>query len=249
MIEIHNVTKSYLQYQALKSISLTIQKGEIYGIIGASGAGKSTLLRLINLLEEPDEGDIVVNGQTLTQLSPKQLRQARKSIGMVFQHFNLLANKTVFHNVMVALELAEYPKPQRHQRVEQCLAFVGLTSYSTRYPAELSGGQKQRVAIARALANNPHVLLCDEPTSSLDANTTAEILGVLQSIQRQLGVTIVIVSHEMDVIKSICNRVSVMADGEIYETVVIEPTGTQRIDHSPQTFVDRLMSKGGTDHA
>ena len=249
MIEIHKVTKRYSQFEVLKSVSLSIQKGEIYGIIGASGAGKSTLLRLMNLLEVPDAGDIFVNGENLTLLRPKQLRQARKSIGMVFQHFNLLANKTIFHNVMVALELADYPKTQRRQRVEQCLAFVGLTTYSTRYPAELSGGQKQRVAIARALANNPHVLLCDEPTSALDANTTAEILAVLQSIQRQLGVTIVIVSHEMDVIKSICNKVSVMADGEIYETVAIEPTGTQLIDHSPQTFVDRLTNKGVTHHA
>ncbi|MEX3711917.1 ATP-binding cassette domain-containing protein [Cytobacillus horneckiae] len=248
MIKLHQVSKSFLQFQAIKSVSLTINKGEIHGIIGASGAGKSTLLRLMNLLEIPDEGEVEVNGAKLTSLNSKSLRQARKSIGMIFQHFNLVANKTVYDNVLIALELASYPKAEQRDRVEECLQFVGLKQLKDKYPAQLSGGQKQRVAIARALANNPQVLLCDEPTSSLDPNTTAEILGVLENINKTLGVTIVIVSHEMEVIKSICNRVTVLADGEVYETVLIEPNGIKAVDNSPNYFVEQLKD-GERDHA
>ena len=203
----------------------------------------------MNLLEIPDEGEVEVNGQKLTNLNSKQLRQARKSIGMIFQHFNLVANKTVYENVAVSLELANYPKKARRNRVIECLQFVGLESLLEKYPAQLSGGQKQRVAIARALANNPQVLLCDEPTSSLDPNTTAEILGVLENINKSFGVTIVIVSHEMEVIKSICNRVTVMANGEIYDTVLSEPKGIQKIDNSPKYFVEQLTKDGEMDHA
>ena len=249
MIRLHNVSKNFTQFQAINSVSLTINKGEIHGIIGASGAGKSTLLRLINLLETPDKGQVEVNGQTLTDLNSRELRQVRKSIGMIFQHFNLVANKTVYDNVAVSLELANFPKKDRRMRVMECLQFVGLDRLMDKYPAELSGGQKQRVAIARALANHPKVLLCDEPTSSLDSNTSAEILTVLQDINKRLGVTIAIVSHEMDVIKSICNRVTVIADGKIYDTVVIEPKGMQMIDHSPQNFVSQLTKDGEKDHA
>ena len=249
MIKLHNVRKNFSQFQAIKSISLTIHKGEIYGIIGASGSGKSTLLRLMNLLENPDEGVIEVNGQTLTSLKSKQLRQARKSIGMIFQHFNLVANKTVYENVVVSLELANYPKKEHRNRVEECLQFVGLESFMEHYPAQLSGGQKQRVAIARALATNPQVLLCDEPTSALDPNTTAEILGVLENVNKRFGVTIVIVSHEMEVIKSICNRVTVLANGEIFDTVEIEPKGINNIDNSPKFFVDQLTKDGDIDYA
>lgn len=249
MIKLHNVGKSFSRFQAIKSVSLTIDKGEIHGIIGASGAGKSTLLRLMNLLELPDEGEVEVNGQKLTNLSSKELRQARKSIGMIFQHFNLVANKTVYENVAVPLELASFPRNERKSRVVECLRFVGLENLIDKYPAQLSGGQKQRVAIARALANNPQVLLCDEPTSSLDPNTTAEILEVLENINKNLGVTIVIVSHEMEVIKSICNRVTVMAAGEIYDTVIIEPKRIQLIDNSPRYFVEQLTKDGEMDNA
>lgn len=249
MIKLHMVSKRFAQFQAIKSISLTINKGEIYGIIGASGAGKSTLLRIMNVLESPDQGEVEVNGQKLTDLNSVELRQARKSIGMIFQHFNLVANKTVYQNVVVSLELANFPRKERRSRVMECLQFVGLESYLNRYPAELSGGQKQRVAIARALANKPQVLLCDEPTSSLDSNTTAEILGVLANVNKTLGVTIVIVSHEMEVIKSICNRVAVMADGEIYDTIAIVPKGIQSIDHSPKSFVEQLTKDGEMDYA
>lgn len=249
MITLHNVSKSFMRFHAIQSVSLSIKKGEIHGIIGASGAGKSTLLRLMNLLEVPNEGEVKVNGQTLTKLNGKQLRQARKSIGMIFQHFNLVANKTVFENVAVSLELAKFPRKGRRERVKECLQFVGLASYIDKYPAQLSGGQKQRVAIARALANHPQVLLCDEPTSSLDPNTTAEILSVLEDINRTLGVTIVIVSHEMDVIKSICNRVTVMNEGQVYETVSIEPNGVGMMNNSPSFFVEQLTKDGEVGHA
>ncbi|MFC5735529.1 methionine ABC transporter ATP-binding protein [Cytobacillus gottheilii] len=244
MITLQNVSKSFSQFEAIKSVNLTIEKGEIHGLIGASGAGKSTLLRLMNLLELPDTGDVEVNGQTLTRLSAKELRRARKSIGMIFQHFHLVANKTVFDNVAVALQLAGSRKSDIRLRVLECLQFVGLEKMAEKYPAQLSGGQKQRVAIARALANNPQVLLCDEPTSSLDPNTTAEILTVLNNINQQLGVTIVFVSHEMDVVKKICSRVSVMSEGEIYETVTIEPLGIQAIDNRPEYFVQQLKRDG-----
>ncbi|MEW9108475.1 MAG: ATP-binding cassette domain-containing protein [Cytobacillus gottheilii] len=244
MITLQNVSKSFSRFEAIKSVTLTIEKGEIHGLIGASGAGKSTLLRLMNLLELPDTGDVEVNGQTLTRLSAKELRRARKSIGMIFQHFHLVANKTVFDNVAVALQLAGSRKSDIRLRVLECLQFVGLEKMAEKYPAQLSGGQKQRVAIARALANNPQVLLCDEPTSSLDPNTTAEILTVLNNINQQLGVTIVFVSHELDVVKKICSRVSVMSEGEIYDTVTIEPLGIQAIDNRPEYFVQQLKRDG-----
>lgn len=249
MIKLHNVSKNFAQFQAIRSVSLTIDKGEIHGIIGASGAGKSTLLRLMNLLEIPDEGEVEVNGQKLTSLRSKDLRQERKSIGMIFQHFNLVANKTVYENVAVSLQLASFPRKERRSRVMTCLEFVGLETFSEKYPAQLSGGEKQRVAIARALANSPRVLLCDEPTSSLDPNTTAEILGVLENVNKKLGVTIVIVSHEMEVIKGICNRVTVIANGEIYDTVLIEPKRIQIIDNSPRYFVEQLTEGGETTDA
>lgn len=248
MITLNRVSKNFAQFQAIKSVSLTINKGEIYGIIGASGAGKSTLLRIMNLLEIPDEGEVEVNGQKLIHLNSKKLKDARQSIGMIFQHFNLVANRTVYDNVAVSLELANFPKNKRHSRVLECLQFVGLKNEMKKYPAQLSGGQKQRVAIARALANNPQVLLCDEPTSSLDTNTTAEILDVLENINQKLGVTIVIVSHEMQVIKSICNRVTVMADGEVYDTVSIEPKRIKGVNNSPDYFVEQLTKGGETDH-
>ncbi|GKU83980.1 methionine ABC transporter ATP-binding protein [Niallia sp. NCCP-28] len=249
MINLHQVSKKFSNFQVIKSVTLTIHKGEIHGVIGASGAGKSTLLRLMNLLETPDAGEVEVNGQRLTTLNNKTIRKARKSIGMIFQHFNLVANKTVYDNVAVSLELANYPKKERRSRIVECLQFVGLENEKKKYPAQLSGGQKQRVAIARALANNPQVLLCDEPTSSLDPNTTAEILDVLGNINKRFGVTIVIVSHEMDVIKSICNRVTIMADGEIYDTVSIEPNGIQKIDNRPEYFIEQLVENGGRGYA
>ncbi|MCG1021149.1 methionine ABC transporter ATP-binding protein [Sutcliffiella horikoshii] len=249
MITLHHVSKEFEGFQAVKAVSLKIDKGEIHGIIGASGAGKSTLLRLINLLEVPEAGQVEVNGQDLTKLRGNKLREARKAIGMIFQHFNLVANKTVYENVAVSLQLSGFPWKKRRQRVMECLQFVGMEGFVEKYPAQLSGGQKQRVAIARALANNPQVLLCDEPTSSLDPNTTAEVLRVLENVNRSLGVTVVVVSHEMEVIKSICHNVTVMANGEVYESVRTKPQGVKQIDSNPQYFVDQLVKEAVTDDA
>ncbi len=253
MISLHNVSKSYQQHQsilqAVHLVSLNIDKGEIHGVIGASGAGKSTLLRLMNVLETPDEGTVMVNNQTLTTLSNRKLREARRSIGMIFQHFNLVANKTVFDNVAVPLELASYSKKAKVERVKECLEFVGLRDKAHQYPAQLSGGQKQRVAIARALANRPAVLLCDEPTSALDPQTTAGILDVLQTVNKELGVTIVIVSHEMDVVKSICDKVTVMESGEILKTVSIEPQAYVIPKNDPKWFLQQLTEKERNSNA
>lgn len=243
MIQLTNVYKSFDSFEVLKNINLTISEGEIHGIVGQSGAGKSTVLRLINKLEQPDRGEVNVAGQLLHQLSGSELRKARQSMGMIFQHFNLLANKTVADNVGLTLQLIHKSKSECHNRVNECLNFVGLTEHAKKYPAQLSGGQKQRVAIARALANNPKVLLCDEPTSALDSGTTVEILEVLKRINEQLGLTIVIVSHELEVIKSICNRVTVMQAGEIVETFSIKPTGINRTVSSAEDMI-RLLKKG-----
>lgn len=222
MISLQEVSKSFGsgsdRYQAIDAVSLHIEEGSIHGIIGTSGAGKSTLLRIMNVLERPDSGRVVVNGQELTSLGGRELREARRSIGMIFQLFQLVSNRTVWGNVSMPLELAKVPKAERANRVQEVLRFVGLEDKAKSYPAQLSGGQKQRVAIARALANSPTVLLCDEPTSSLDPQTTADILEVLRHINRTLGVTIVIVSHEMDVVNGICDQVSVMENGRLSRT-------------------------------
>ncbi|QTD43130.1 methionine ABC transporter ATP-binding protein [Sporosarcina sp. Te-1] len=249
MISLHNVSKKFAGFQAVRSVDLIIPQGEIHGIIGASGAGKSTLLRLMNLLEVPDTGEVVVNGQPLTNFKGKKLRQERMSIGMIFQQFHLVLNKTVYENVAVSLELVGMPKAKRQGRVMECLQFVGLEQLKDKFPAQLSGGQKQRVAIARALANKPQVLLCDEPTSSLDPDTTIGILSILEDINKKFGVTIVLVSHEMDVIKSICRRVTVMADGGVFETLSIEPKGIATVASNPRNFVKQLTEGGEADHA
>ncbi|STO09600.1 methionine ABC transporter ATP-binding protein [Exiguobacterium aurantiacum] len=247
MITLTNVRKQFGREIAVKDVSLHVNRGEIYGIIGASGAGKSTVLRLMNLLETPDTGTVEIDGSMMTSLSTRKLREKRHVIGMIFQQFNLVANKTVYDNVVAPLKLAGRPKATHEARVLECLRFVGLETFKDKYPAQLSGGQKQRVAIARALANEPHVLLCDEPTSSLDPNTTAEVLEVLKSINERLGVTIVIVTHEMDVIKQVCDRVTVMADGAVYETIDLVPSGVSAIDNNPAWFVDQLKKAGEMD--
>lgn len=208
------------RYHAVRNVSLQVNAGDIFGLIGKSGAGKSTLLRLINLLERPDSGAIAVAGRELTTLNKADLRAARQNIGMIFQQFNLLQNATVFDNVAFPLHIHKAhrtPAADVHARVQVCLDLVGLADAAQRYPAQLSGGQKQRVAIARALASRPAVLLCDEPTSALDPDTTRALLDTLVDINRRLGVTIVIVSHALDVIGAICNRVAVIEDGAIAE--------------------------------
>jgi D-methionine transport system ATP-binding protein len=221
MISLQNISKTYDTLggplHAVSSASLEIEKGDIYGLIGFSGAGKSTLLRTINLLEKPDEGSVIVEGEDLTKLSLRELRKKRLSIGMIFQHFNLLNNLNVYDNVSFPLEIAKVPKAERKKRIEECLETVGLSDKARTFPAKLSGGQKQRVAIARALANHPNILLCDEPTSSVDPQTTGSILAALQEINQKFGITIVIVTHEMNVIKAICNKVAVMEQGKIVE--------------------------------
>lgn len=222
MISLESVSKYFGKMgndnAAVQEVSLHIERGTIHGIIGSSGAGKSTLLRMMNVLERPDRGVVTVNGKRLTTMTDHQLRLARQQIGMVFQQFNLVHNRTVSKNIEIPLELAGVPKSQRQQRVYECLELVGLLDKGSDYPAQLSGGQKQRVGIARAIANHPQVLLCDEPTSALDPKTTSGILDVLRQINQQLGVTIVIVTHEMDVVRSLCDTVSVMENGLITES-------------------------------
>ncbi|NVY95783.1 ATP-binding cassette domain-containing protein [Lactobacillus sp. DCY120] len=202
---------------AVQDVSLTVTPGDIYGIIGYSGAGKSTLVRVINFLQRPTQGTVTVAGQDLGQLSQAQLRQARKNIGMIFQHFNLMASRTVFGNIEFPLLDLKLSKIQRQEKVTKLLDLVGLADLAQQYPSQLSGGQKQRVAIARALASDPQILISDEATSALDPETTTEILNLLRYLNKQLGITIVIITHEMDAIKQVCNRVAVMDQGQVIE--------------------------------
>ena len=206
------------RFDAVRDISLDILPGEIFGLVGRSGAGKSTLLRMMNLLERPDAGMVSVAGQELTALNPRDLREARRRIGMIYQHFNLLANATVFENVAFPLRIhGALNAPRLKARVTECLALVGLLDKAGSYPSRLTGGQKQRVAIARALASYPAVLLCDEPTSALDPDTTRSLLATLRDINARLGVTIVIVSHELQALGSLCHRAAVIEDGRLAE--------------------------------
>ena len=220
---LENVRKSFRlpdgrPLAAVRPTSLEVRRGDIFGLVGKSGAGKSTLLRLINLLERPDEGRVVVGGRELTALAKDELRNARQAIGMIFQQFNLLQNATVFDNVAFPLRIhGWHDKAQIAARVDECLALVGLEEKTASHPAQLSGGQKQRVAIARALAGHPDVLLCDEPTSALDAETTESLLATLRDINAKLGVTIVIVTHELPVVTALCRHVAVVEDGRIAE--------------------------------
>lgn len=227
MIQLERVCKAFPTpdgkiFEAVRNISLKIDAGEIFGLIGFSGAGKSTLLRLINLLERPDSGRVIVDGADLTAMSPAELRRARQNIGMVFQQFNLLSNRTVEGNVGFPLEVAGWEKEKIEKRVAECLDIVHLGDRARHYPSQLSGGQKQRVGIARALASRPHVILADEPTSALDPKTTKSLLDCLAEINRTLGVTIVIVTHEMAVVRSICQRAAVVEDGMITELIDIK---------------------------
>lgn len=221
MIEMKGVYKTYQRKNvltdALKGIDLQIQEGDIFGVIGYSGAGKSTLVRLVNYLEHPTKGDVIVDGQVLAHLSKEQLRAMKKQIGMIFQHFNLLESKTIFDNVAIPLVLSKRAKQEIKARVMELLEFVGLSDKAKSYPKELSGGQKQRVGIARALACNPKILLCDEATSALDPQTTQSILQLLKKINTDYKITIMIITHEMSVIQEVCNRVAVMEGGKIIE--------------------------------
>lgn len=221
MIEIRNITKTFHlekgDIQACKNVNLNIKTGEIFGVIGYSGAGKSTLVRIINQLEKQSSGDIIIDGQKLNGLSDKELRQKRMKIGMIFQHFNLLWSRTVQKNIELPLEIAGVDKETRVKRARELIQLVGLEGREKAYPSELSGGQKQRVGIARALANNPSLLLCDEATSALDPDTTEQILDLLKQINKDIGITIIMITHQMEVVQKICHRIAVMSNGEVVE--------------------------------
>ena len=226
MIELRNLNKTFHTQDgaltALDDINLTVQDGEIFGIIGLSGAGKSTLVRCMNLLERPTHGEVLVDGQDLMKLSPAGLREVRRNIGMIFQSYNLLEQRTVLRNVLYPLELTHEDRRTARTRAMQLLELVGLADRASAYPAQLSGGQKQRGAIARALATNPHYLLCDEATSALDPTTTDSILALLQTINRTLGVTVVVITHEMAVVDRICHRVAVIDNSRIVEMGAVD---------------------------
>jgi D-methionine transport system ATP-binding protein len=217
MIELTGLNKSYEQHAAVKNINLFIQEGEIFGIIGKSGAGKSTLLRCLNLLERPDAGKVIIDGEDITKFPPKPLRQARHKMAMIFQHFNLLNSKSVYDNIALPMRIQGIDEISIKQKIDQILPLVELSEKINAYPAQLSGGQKQRVAIARALTCSPKILLCDEATSALDPETTDAILALLKKINMLYGITIVLITHEMDVVKRICHRLAVMEAGEIIE--------------------------------
>ncbi len=210
------------QVNALKNVSVSIEKGDIFGIIGLSGAGKSTLVRCINLLERPDQGAVLFDGKDLMGLSEKELRKERRKISMIFQSFNLLEQRTSLDNICFPMELMGVPKKQARERAKELLETVGLPDKAGSYPVQLSGGQKQRIAIARALASDPEVLLCDEATSALDPKTTGQILSLLQKINRERGITVIIITHQMSVIEQICNRVAILDSGEVAEIGTVE---------------------------
>lgn len=247
MIEIKHLTKIYntahQDVLALDDVSLSVQKGEIFGIIGLSGAGKSTLIRCINMLEKPTLGSIMVDGQDITLLKQRQLRAARQKIGIIFQQFNLLSSRTVFDNIMFPLEIAGVPTKTARQRVEQLLEMVGLTDKARVYPEQLSGGQKQRVGIARALANDPKILLSDEATSALDPQTTRSILKLLKDINRQLNLTILLITHDMNVIKQVCDRVAVINNSRIEEVGDVLSIFSNPGTPTSQSFIKAIINK------
>ena len=221
MIELKHVTKTFSSsgssVHAVKDVSLSIADGEVFGIIGFSGAGKSTLVRCINLLERPESGEVLIDGTDLTKLPEKELREFRKKIGMIFQHFNLMPSRTVYNNIGFALRHSGLSKEEKDKKILSLLELVDLQDKKDAYPSQLSGGQKQRVAIARALANDPRILLCDEATSALDPQTTKSILKLLESVNKKLGITMIIITHQMEVVKDICDKVAVMEHGSVVE--------------------------------
>ena len=231
LIELNHLTKTFKgktqTVDALKDINLQIEQGDIFGIIGMSGAGKSTLVRCINFLERPTSGSVVIDGKDLASLTPKELRQLRQQVSMIFQHFNLLSQRDVRGNIAFAMEIAGMKRPQIEKRIDELLEIVGLTDRQHNYPSQLSGGQQQRVAIARALATNPKIILCDEATSALDPTTTTSILNLLREINRKMGITIVIITHEMSVVESTCTHVAIIDDGRLAECGTVESVFSQ----------------------
>lgn len=246
MIQLQHISKVYEgknRVEALKDINLSIKEGEIYGIIGHSGAGKSTLIRCINMLERPTSGAVIVDGTDLVSLSETELRKARKSIGMIFQHFNLLSSRTVYENVAFPLELQGLSKSQIKERVMPILDIVKLTDRMDNYPSQLSGGQKQRVGIARALASDPKVLLCDEATSALDPTTTQDILDLLKDINRKMNLTIIMITHEMQVIREICDHVAVIEGGYILEEGTVVDVFTNPREKTTREFIGSVVKE------
>ena len=247
MIELKHISKTFPTadgvFQALDDINLTIRDGDIFGIVGMSGAGKSTLVRCINLLERPTAGQVVIDGQDLMELSAPQLREKRRSISMIFQQFNLLMQRTCLGNICFPMEIAGVPKGEARKRALEYLDIVGLPDKANAYPAQLSGGQKQRIAIARALASNPKVLLCDEATSALDPNTTHQILELIRDINQKLGITVVVITHQMSVVKTICNHVAILDGGEVAEKGLVS-----EVFAAPKSAAGRrLVFPGGAD--
>ena len=237
MITLENVNKIYSNgLHAVKDVNLKVNEGDIFGIIGLSGAGKSSLIRLINRLEEPTSGKIFINGENILEFNKKQLLERRKKIGMIFQHFNLLSSRTVEENVAFALEIANWNKNEIKERVTMLLDIVGLSDKAKYYPSQLSGGQKQRVSIARALANNPDILLSDEATSALDPKTTKSILELIKKIQQKFSLTVVMITHQMEVVKEVCNRVAIMSDGRI-----VEEGGVHHIFADPKNEITKEL--------
>lgn len=245
MISIRNLSKYYQladrSFAALKNINLKIEAKEIFGIIGRSGAGKSTLIRCINGLEKPSAGSVLIEGTCLTTMSAAELREARKQMGMIFQHFNLLSTRTVRENIALPLEFSGIPKRKINSRVDELLSLVELEEHQSQTPRQLSGGQKQRVAIARALATSPKILLSDEGTSSLDPQSTTSILELLQNIRRELGITIFLITHEMDVVKTICDRVAILDKGEI-----VEESSVIGLFTNPQSTIGKDLVKASS---
>lgn len=258
MIKLSGIRKDYETrhgtISALDTLDLAVSKGEIFGVIGHSGAGKSTLIRTINLLERPTAGEVRIDGVELTELNGRRLQEERRNIGMIFQHFNLLSSATVADNIAFPLRLAKTPAGEIDRRVRELVGLVGLEGQESKYPAQLSGGQKQRVGIARALATNPKVLLCDEATSALDPQTTKSILSLLLEINRELGITIVLITHEMAVIRSICDRVAVLDGGRIVESGPVadvflkpqHPTTREFVAQTEDAGEERLVDSDGS---
>lgn len=245
MIQIEHLSKTYgsseTEHHALHDVSLSIGDGDVFGIIGASGAGKSTLVRCINLLERPSSGRIIIGNDDVTDYSGKELLELRSRIGMIFQHFSLFQQRNVLKNVTFPLELQRVNKDQREKRARELLHLVGLADKEKAYPSQLSGGQQQRVAIARALANNPKIMLCDEATSALDTRTTASILALLESINKELGVTIVVITHSLSVTEKICNNIAVLDAGK-----VVEQGTTYEVLKNPKSQVTRELIAADT---
>lgn len=239
MIRIEGLKKVYGSVTALRDINLCVKKGDIHGVIGMSGAGKSTLIRCINLLDRPTQGKIWIDGMDVTELSERELRQMRRTVGMIFQQFNLLMQRSVIRNVCFPMEIAGVSKKEAMKRAEELLDIVSLGDKKNAYPAQLSGGQRQRVAIARALATNPKVLMCDEATSALDPMTTQSILRLLQDINKRLGITVIVITHEMEVIRQICNNVSIIDEG-----VIAESGAVSEIFANPQSETGKRLFRG-----